>query len=141
MYGLFHVERLIFFFFLHLYGNFGDDYCDTGIVKLTRSTLRIVHDCSHGKNDVVSELQSALSHMKEYRATNDLASRNLDPKSVHSLFTKMSDEVGMNTNVDVFGCFYFSFSFEEGLLCFKTLRMPNRGLPFPPVKQIFFSLL
>ncbi|KAJ1431546.1 RNA polymerase, alpha subunit [Sesbania bispinosa] len=63
-----------------------------GSVKKVPAALSIVHDCSKCNNDIVAELQSALSHMREYKATNDLTSRFLNPFHVLSLFRRMIDE-------------------------------------------------
>ncbi|CAI8603101.1 unnamed protein product [Vicia faba] len=60
-----------------------------GSVKHNKSTLSIIHDCD---NEVVAELQSALSDVNNYRASSDLTSRVLDPLRVHSLFKKMHVE-------------------------------------------------
>lgn len=102
---------------MYLYGDFGNDYWDTGSVKKVPSALSIVHDCSKCNNDIVAELQSALSHVREYRVTNDLTSRILNPFQVLSLFRRMCDEVDIYIYLDAFWiCFSFSFPFEQSLL-------------------------
>ncbi|XP_061361832.1 DNA-directed RNA polymerase III subunit 1-like [Gastrolobium bilobum] len=65
---------------------------DTCSVKKVASTLSIIHDCSKCNNDSVEELQSALSHIREARATNNLTARILDPFQVLSLFKRMLDK-------------------------------------------------
>ncbi|AES88756.2 DNA-directed RNA polymerase I protein [Medicago truncatula] len=60
-----------------------------GSVKQQRATLSILHDCSKANNDDVAELQSALPHINNYRACNDLTSRTLYPAVVLELFKKM----------------------------------------------------
>lgn len=63
-----------------------------GAVKHNKPTLSIVHDCSKANNDDVAELQSALPHINNYRACNDLTSRPLNPVVVLELFKKMHGE-------------------------------------------------
>lgn len=93
------------FISLYLYGDFGDEYCDAGSVKHNKSTMSIVHDCN---NEVVAELQSALSDINNNRACNDLTSRVLDPLRVHYLFKAMLVEVNIYTKVD---CFWVAFPY------------------------------
>lgn len=95
------------FVFLYLYAHFGDEYCNTGSVKQQRATLSILHDCSKANNDDVAELQSALPHINNYRACNDLTSRTLYPAVVLELFKKMHGKVDFYTNLDVFGLLFF----------------------------------
>jgi len=94
------------FAFLYLYAHFGDEYCNTGSVKQQRATLSILHDCSKANNDDVAELQSALPHIDNYRACNDLTSRTLYPAMVLELFKKMHGEVDFYTNLDVLGLLF-----------------------------------
>jgi hypothetical protein len=82
-----------YLFLMYLYGDFGDEYCDTGSVKHNKPTLSIVHDCSNAKNELVSELDSALPHIKNYRGHKDLPKRNLNPLMVLDLFKRMHREV------------------------------------------------
>jgi len=93
-------------FFLYLHADFGDEYCNTGSVKQHKATLSILHDCSKANNDDVAELQSALPHINNYRACNDLTSRTLYPAVVLELFKKMHGEVDFYTNLDVFGLLF-----------------------------------
>jgi len=92
---------------LYHYDDFGDESRDTGAVKHNKPTLSIVHDCSKANNDDVAELQSALPHINNYRACNDLTSRPLNPVVVLELFKKMHGEVDFYTNLDVFGFLFF----------------------------------
>ncbi|GAU14612.1 hypothetical protein TSUD_96760 [Trifolium subterraneum] len=64
-----------------------------GTVKHNKPTLSIVHEFSNAKNEDVAELESALSHMNNYRACNDtLSKRTLNPHMVLDLFKKMHHE-------------------------------------------------
>lgn len=110
--------------FLKLGGDIDDDYCDTGLVKKVPASLSIVHDCSKCNNDIVAELQSAFSCIREYRVTFNITSRMLNALHALSLFRRMLDEVEIYIYADFFSIFGLSFPspflLENGLMNFKT---------------------
>ncbi|KAL2989477.1 hypothetical protein AAZX31_11G142000 [Glycine max] len=63
-----------------------------GSVKKLPASLTIIHDCSKCRNYIVEELDSALSRMKDSRATTNVSNRILNPFQVLSLFKRMLDE-------------------------------------------------
>ncbi|WVZ04486.1 hypothetical protein V8G54_025292 [Vigna mungo] len=63
-----------------------------GSVKKLPASLTIMHDCSKCNNNIVEELESTLSRIKDFRATTNLSNRILNPFEVLSLFKKMLDE-------------------------------------------------
>ncbi|KAK7404643.1 hypothetical protein VNO78_05598 [Psophocarpus tetragonolobus] len=63
-----------------------------GSVKKLPASLTIIHDCSKCKNNIVEEIESALSRIKDSRATTNVSNRILNPFQVLSLFKRMLDE-------------------------------------------------
>ncbi|XP_027910039.1 DNA-directed RNA polymerase III subunit 1 isoform X1 [Vigna unguiculata] len=63
-----------------------------GSVKKLPASLTIVHDCSKCNNNIVEELESTLSRIKDSRTTANVSNRILNPFQVLSLFRKMLDE-------------------------------------------------
>ncbi|KAL9296667.1 hypothetical protein ACSQ67_022563 [Phaseolus vulgaris] len=63
-----------------------------GSVKKLPASLIIMHDCSKCKNNIVEELESTLSRIKDSKATANVSNRILNPFQVLSLFRKMLDE-------------------------------------------------
>ncbi|TKY57741.1 DNA-directed RNA polymerase III subunit RPC1 [Spatholobus suberectus] len=63
-----------------------------GSVKKVPSSLNIVHDCSKCKNNIVEELESALSRIRDSRTTTNVSTQFLNPFQVLSLFKRMLDE-------------------------------------------------
>ncbi|BAT90660.1 hypothetical protein VIGAN_06193600 [Vigna angularis var. angularis] len=63
-----------------------------GSVKKLPASLTIMHDCSKCNNNIVEELESTLSRIKDSRATTNVSNRILNPFQVLSLFKKILDE-------------------------------------------------
>ncbi|KAK7341753.1 hypothetical protein VNO80_24692 [Phaseolus coccineus] len=63
-----------------------------GSVKKLPASLIIMHDCSKCKNNIVEELESTLSRIKDSKTTTNVSNRILNPFQVLSLFRKMLDE-------------------------------------------------
>ena len=87
-----------------MYDDISDGCCDTGSVKKVVSTLKIIHDRSKCNDSSVEEFQSAVSHTRESRATNNMDTHILNPFQALSLFKRMLDEVDIFIHVDFF-CF------------------------------------
>ena len=76
-------------------------------MKKLPASLTIVHDCSKCNNNIVEELESTLSRIKDSRTTANVSNRILNPFQVLSLFRKMLDEVNIYIYMYLFG---FDFS-------------------------------
>nr|KYP72288.1 DNA-directed RNA polymerase III subunit rpc1 [Cajanus cajan] len=63
-----------------------------GSVKKVPGSLTIMHDCSKCRNDIIEELELALSRTKDSRTTANVSTQFLNPFQVLSLFKRMTDE-------------------------------------------------